>query len=299
MKNIKYTVKNDIIFNFLFSHEDLLKDFLEAILKKSIKEVEIANQFSLNKIKYYEKIGVLDIKAKINEEALVNIEMQRDSQSYYTKRVLLYAGGLIRGELKAGDKYEDLKDVIMINILDFTIFNDIEDVHTIWKLKEINHLDKKALEGLEIHFVELDKFRNSKPDMYNKLNQWLALIDTENKKWMEVAMEENKKIKEAKEKVDDFMSEEDARRITELREKWRLDYDSSISSATKKGIAIGEKKGMAIGKKDGIAIGKAKLNKAKHDIAKKLLNKNLTIQEIKEITGLNEKEILKIKNNKE
>ena len=295
MKDIKYTVKNDIIFNFLFSHEDLLKDFLEAILKKSIKEVEIANQFSLNKIKYYEKIGVLDIKAKINEEALLNIEMQRDSQSYYTKRVLLYAGGLIRGELKAGDKYEDLKDVIMINILDFTIFNDIEDVHTIWKLKEINHLDKKALEGLEIHFVELDKFRNSKPDMYNKLNQWLALIDTENKKWMEVAMEENKKIKEAKEKVDDFMSEEDARRITELREKWRLDYASSISSATKKGKA----EGIAIGEKKGIAIGKAKLNKAKHDIAKKLLNKNLTIQEIKEITGLNEKEILKIKNNKE
>ncbi len=94
------------------------------------------------------------------------------------------------------------------------------------------------------------------------------------------------------------MSEEDARRITELREKWRLDYASSISSATKKGIAIGEKKGIAIGKKDGIAIGKAKLNKAKLDIARKLLNKNLTIQEIKEITGLNEKEILKIKNKK-
>ena len=48
------------------------------------------------------------------------------------------------------------------------------------------------------------------------------------------------------------------------------------------------RKSTAIGKKD-----------TKLDIAKKLLNKNLTIQEIKEITGLNEKEILKIKNNKE
>ena len=37
-------IKNDVIFNYLFSHEDILKDFLEACLEKNIKEIKITNQ---------------------------------------------------------------------------------------------------------------------------------------------------------------------------------------------------------------------------------------------------------------
>ena len=54
---INYTIKNDVIFNYLFSHEDILKEFLEACLGKNIKEVEVTNQFALNKLKYQDKVS--------------------------------------------------------------------------------------------------------------------------------------------------------------------------------------------------------------------------------------------------
>ena len=100
-------------------------------------------------------------------------------------------------------------------------------------------------------------------------------------------MSENKKVKEAKTKVDDFMSEDEARELAELREKWQLDYDSSISYATKKGY----EEGMAAGIADGHAKGEEKIKV----IAKKLLEKNSDLKEIIEITGLKEDEILKLK----
>ena len=123
-------------------------------------------------------------------------------------------------------------------------------------------------------------------------------------------MSENKKVKEAKSKVDDFMLEDEARELAELREKWQLDYDSSISYATKKGYEEGHAAGIADGHAEGIEKGRAegyaearaeervKSQEIIRNIAKKLLQKNSDVQEVIEITGLDESEILKIKNKK-
>lgn len=296
---IEYTIKNDIIFNYLFSQSDVLKEFLEACLNKKIEEVEVTNQFSLKKMKYHDKVGVLDVKAKINKSEVVDIEMQRNEQSFYVQRVLLYTGGFIRGQLQSGDKYEDLKDVIMINVLNFNIFDNIDDVHTIWRLRADKHQELGPLKGLEVHFFELEKFRKSNPDLHDKLNQWLVLIDTENEKWLEVAMSENKKIKEAKDKVDDFMSEDEARILVELREKWELDYNSSISDAKRigieKGLAEGRAEGLEKGRAEGLEKGRAELEKERKEIARNLLTMNMDIKQIAKATGLTEEEILKLK----
>ena len=200
-------------------------------------------------------------------------------------------GGFIRGQLQSGGKYEDLKDVIMINVLNFNIFDNIDDVHTIWRLREDKHTELGSLKGLEVHFLELEKFRKSNPDLHDKLNQWLVLIDTENEKWLEVAMSENKKVKEAKDKVDDFMSEDEARILVELREKWELDYNSSISDAKR----IGLEKGLAEGRAEGLEKGRAELEEERKEIVRNLLTMNMDINQIAKATGLTEEEILKLK----
>ena len=278
MRDINYTVKNDVIFNYLFSHKDIVKDFLEACLKEKLDILDVMNQFSLKRAYYDQKIGVLDIRVKVNDDKLVDIEMQRGKEKHFVKRILLYTGAFIRGQLEVGDKYEKLKNTIMISIQEHTMFEDTEDYHTVWKLKDEVHPELGNLEGLEIHFIELEKFRKANPDMHEKLNQWLALIDTEDKERVDVAMKENDKVKEAINKVDDFMSDEEAREIVRLREKWQMDYDSSMSSA----------------KEDGYEEGKLE---KQIEIAKKLLIKNIDIEEIADITSLSKKEILKIKNN--
>ena len=300
MRDINYTVKNDVIFNYLFSHKDILKDFLEACLKEKLDILDVMNQFSLKRAYYDQKIGVLDIRVKVNDDKLVDIEMQRGKEKHFVKRILLYTGAFIRGQLEVGDKYEKLKNTVMISIQEHSMFEGTEDYHTVWKLKDEVHPELGNLEGLEIHFIELEKFRKANPDMHEKLNQWLALIDTEDKERVDVAMKENDKVKEAINKVDDFMSDEEAKEIVRLREKWQMDYDSSIASAKEDGYEEGHEKGLKDGLAEGIEKGLAEgreegeLN-AKIKIANKLLKKNSDIEEIIEITGLSETQILKQK----
>ena len=61
-----------------------------------------------------------------------------------------------------------------------------------------------------------------------------------------------------------------------------MDYDSAISSAKEDGHEEGLKEGK---------------ERSQIEIAKKLLLKNINIEEIADITSLSKEEILKIKNN--
>ena len=126
MRDINYTVKNDVIFNYLFSHKDILKDFLEACLKEKLDILDVMNQFSLKRAYYDQKIGVLDIRVKVNDDKLVDIEMQRGKEKHFVKRILLYTGAFIRGQLEVGDKYEKLKNTVMISIQEHTMFEGTE-----------------------------------------------------------------------------------------------------------------------------------------------------------------------------
>lgn len=77
------------------------------------------------------------------------------------------------------------------------------------------------------------------------------------------------------------------------------DEISAIAYATEKGLTQGIKegreKGLQEGIKEGIKEGIQKgIQKEKRNTIKKLLEKNFSIEEIEEITGINKKEIKKI-----
>ena len=75
-------ITDDYIFKRVFAYEgneSVLKDLLEAILKKDIKEVQIKNP----EIIPYEKgetRGLLDIKAETEDGTLLDIEMQMENK---------------------------------------------------------------------------------------------------------------------------------------------------------------------------------------------------------------------------
>lgn len=79
----------------------------------------------------------------------------------------------------------------MINILDYELLEFDEYVsETAIVLKE--HREYEALKNMKWYFIELPKFRRSKPDMEDKLNQWLAVIDNEDRRLIEMAEEKMK-----------------------------------------------------------------------------------------------------------
>ena len=236
-----YKVKNDIIFSYIFSNEGILKEFLEAILEKKIEKVEVENQFKLNRHNFKEKLGVLDIKATINNDTLVDVEMQNNVYKSYIQRIYLYFGGLVKSQVKKGMTYDSLKDVIIINILNESMFEKIDKVHTVWQLREKNNLEHEPLKGLSVHFIDLERFRKSNPDLEKELNQWLAFVDTENQEWVNFVMENNKKIEEASKLKEDFTADGVTQEMLDLYEKWDMDERTLIKEARDAGKSEGEK----------------------------------------------------------
>ena len=121
-KKLELQLTNDYIFKRLFSkkgNEDILKDLLEGILEIPIKEVEVMQEVELERVDIKDKLGVLDIKAIINENITVDIEMQIVDEKNMIERTLYYWAGLYYTGLKRGRDYKLNNKVITINI--FTV----------------------------------------------------------------------------------------------------------------------------------------------------------------------------------
>ena len=243
-KEKKYNLKNDVIFQTFFSrkgNEEFLIDFLNALLNKDIKSIEVREEVNLERLSKEEKGGRLDLQAKLEDGTIISIEMQLRNEYNIEERTTLYSGKVISRETERGTDYEDINQVIMINILGYNFLN-VEDYISETAIVLEKHRDYEVLTGLKWYFIELPKFRKQNPDMNEKINQWLAFIDDYNKEMIKVAEEKNDKLKKARIEMNYLTGDAEVRRLAELREKWEMDRISAINHATRKGKKIRRKK---------------------------------------------------------
>jgi predicted transposase/invertase (TIGR01784 family) len=247
-----YTLKDDVAFKVFFGkpgNEKFLKSFLEALLNVKINKIEIMQEASLKQLNLKYKNGRLDIKATINNSEIVNIEMQVGNNHNMNKRTLYYGSRLVSEQLASGDVYEDIKPVILINILNFN-FLDVLEYHTETVLVAKEHRDYEIIKDIKYHFIELPKFRKQKPELNNELDCWLALIDCESEELIAMAEKKSPIIKEAKEKYEEILSEGILKEIKEYEETSRLElasYGYRVKKENSKAIAIELlKKGMDV-----------------------------------------------------
>lgn len=162
----------------------------------------------------------------------------------------------------------------MVNILDYNLFGFEEYVsNTITVLEK--HRDYKVESITKEYYIELPKFREQKVDMDNKLNQWLAFIDDEDRGKIKMAEKKNDIIKQGRIEMNYLTGDEEIKRLEELREKWESDWNSEIGWAREEGKEEGEKSKQL-------------------EIAKKLKKMGIKIEKISEITELTEEEIKKL-----
>ena len=204
--------KLDVIFQAIFGEvgsERITKRFLQSILKEQIDTIDLSKSQVLRREYENDKLGVLDIIAKINEKEICNIEMQIANKEDIVERILYYWGRIYTRQIKEGEEYKRLEKTIVILIVDFKIKNlEKLEYHTKWKI--IEEKDRKIIltDKLELHIISLAK------------------------------MEENEELKEAVEKVETMSDDEYMQRIADLREKAIRDERSSYCT----GLHEGEKK---------------------------------------------------------
>ena len=277
--------KLDIVFQSLFGEpgsERITKRFLENILEEKIEAIDLSKNPILRREYKTDKLGVLDVIAKINGKENCHIEMQVGRQDFIIERLLYYWSRVYSKQIKEGKDYDKLERTIAILIVDFEL-KGLEQVEYITKWKIIEERNRKLIltDKLEIVILELNKIKG-KERVEGELLDWLFFIDNPNSERVKEKVKENKELKEASEKLQTMSEEEYMERMAWFREKAILDYNTGMSSARRKGRQEGETLGIAKGEK-----------KAKLETAKKLLKQGIEIGIIIEATGLTKEEITK------
>lgn len=266
--------KLDVVFQALFGEvgsEKITGRFLQSILKQEVSEVDLSQNTVLRREQEDDKLGILDIMAKINEKEYCNIEMQLVDTGEIRERILYYWSKIYARQLKKGQKYRELEKTIVILIANFEI-KGLEDLkyHTEWKIMDKETQKVILTDKFELRIIELPKIKEEEQE---ELIDWLLFLENPQSERVKTKMEENEELKEAVEKLEGMSEDDYMQRIADLREKAILDYNSGMDTALRKGIAEGEKK-------------------AKLETAKKMLEKGMDIDTIIEVTGLSKEEIV-------
>ena len=275
--------KIDVVFKMLFGeqkHERITKKLIEDVIEEKVETIELEQTPYLWGNQVDDKLGIIDVRATINNKNPIDIEMQILDKHNIEKRILFYWSRLYLKQLKRGENYRKLNRSISIIFLDYEIEKLKElPIHTKWQIRNDENGKTLLTEDLEIHIIEIPKINKMLEN--GKLRKWILFLENPEGEETKRMAKKEKKIKEAIETLEDISSDEAKERIAELREKYIMDKEVELETAEEKGL----KKGLEEGK-----------NKRNIEIAKKMLQKGIALENIIEITGLTQEEIEKIKN---
>jgi predicted transposase/invertase (TIGR01784 family) len=278
--------KVDFAFKKLFGSEenkDLLISFINSILPedKQIKSVELKNPYNIANYKKG-KMTILDIKAVDEKGTWFDIEMQIAEQGYYDKRALYYWSKVYTDQIESGEYFETLRKTISINILDFN-YLDEKDFHNSYGIYN-RKSDKELSDIFDMHFIELEKFNKDYKDIKTALDRWAAFLNKAyeiNKDNIPPELAVDKEVRKAIETLDIMYLNKEERELYENDLKLLRVQKSEIKAAERKGLEKGLEKGIEEGLKK---------------TARNLITKGLDVSFIIEITGLDENDILRLKN---
>ena len=303
---------NDYVFKKIFGQigrEEITKGLIEEIIGQKLNSIDLDKNTVLEKDLYDSKLGVLDIKATLDNDIVCNIEMQMTDKGNREKRLLYYWSKLYTQQIKSGEKYKKLPKTIAILIANFELeqLKNIPKYYTKWQIREEEYQKIVLTDRLELYIIELPKtVYDVSKESNKKLMSWMKFLI--NPKSVEVVeMEENEELKKAWEVYEDINADEHERYLAELRIKYILDledirekglqegYQQGIEEGREQGIHQGMEQGIEQGMEQGIEQGMQQGEKAKAiEIVTEMLKEGFEIEKIAKLTGLREYEIAEL-----
>ena len=270
--------------------KSVTKELVGSILEEEITEIDLEQNPILEKNIKDEKIGILDIRAKLNNNTNCNVEIQLVDQKNIEKRALYYWSKMYIESIKAGHDYSELEKGVVILIVDFEIKNlkDVDHWITEWELRGKDYTNKILTPVEKIVILELPKFKKYKNKTQNQeLKNWVEFIINPEKKMQG----ESKEIEKARRVLEEMSQDKNERYLAELRQKYIMDQKAIEDAGYDKGYDSGYDSGYNSGHDSGTIEGK---RKEKLEIAKKMKSRKIDIDDIIEITGLTKEEIEKL-----
>ncbi|MBQ0029439.1 MAG: Rpn family recombination-promoting nuclease/putative transposase [Paludibacteraceae bacterium] len=292
----------DLTFKAVFEHPDLIISFLNALLPfkngEVITEVEYL-PVELTNESPFKKFSIVDVRCKDQNGRQFLVEMQMYWTDEFKQRVLFNASKAYVKQADQSVDYKTLQPVYSLNIVNDRGFDGNEYFHQ-FQLAEKGNPDR-IIEGIELVFVELKKFKPQTIAEHTMKRLWLRFLTEINEKTQEVPQEllESPEICKAMAIVERGAYTES--QINAYEKYWDTisaeitllngHYRKGKAEGLKEGEEIGLKKGEEIGLKKGEEKG---AHKEKLDNARKMKDKGYPVEDIAEITGLSKDDIEKL-----
>lgn len=219
---MQFTLTNDYLFRAtLQQSEKALRGLVCSILDlryEEIKSVEIMNPIELGK-SIDAKDFILDSKVLLNNHTIINLEMQVLNLGNWPERSLAY---MCRSfdRLNRGDDYVEVKPVVQVCFLDFTLFKEYPEFFSTYMFTNVkNHMIYS--DKLKLYVVDLTCINSAtEEDKLRGIYHWAKLFKA--KTWEEIKMlaGSNTFLEEAAETVFRLSEEEKIQMQCEAREDY-------------------------------------------------------------------------------
>lgn len=292
MINDNYKLINDKVIKKIFTDYNSGKRYSARVISKilNVDEEEIYN--SIESI--HPRIGVN--KSLVDSEAdtvyetdkrIISIEYNLTKGDRTNIKNGAYICELYIKQLPNSKAYNKLKPITQINIDNYDYFNKNKFLYHSMLLETSLHIVDN--EYIEIYHINLPKLRDIEYNEIKKdeLEKILYLFVCDDKKKLDELYKGDKLMEEVRKDADQIIETLDSLLYYNSDELNRLQREDNI----KEGFDIGLKQGIEEGLKQGIEQG---IDIEKKQIVKKMLEKNIDINQISEITRLSLEEIKKM-----
>ena len=173
--------KTDYAFKKIFGSsesKDILISFLNALIYDGNPTIEDLEIIILNLPPKAEGLqdSSMDVKAKLQDDTLVIIEIQVLNIQSFGKRVFYNAANTYAFQLQSVQAYRLLEPVITLTITDFEMFPENEKFISRFVLKEVKKNFTYPDKNLDLVFVELPKFTKQEHELETLADKWIYFI---------------------------------------------------------------------------------------------------------------------------
>jgi len=259
-------VKTDYAFKKVFgidTSKDILISFLNALVYDNktvkIKDLTIADPYNIPMIKGV-KDTFVDVKAILDDDTKVIIEMQVLNHTGLEKRVLYNAAKNYSIQLNKAEEYYLLNPVIALTIVDFKMFKNTNNIISNFQLLEKEEFIEYN-DDIELIFVELPKFNKELNQLDNIKDQWIYFL--KNAGSLEyIPSNLNDKIKKALQNANEANLSKDELEAQHKRKEFisiqKLALMKAKNDGIEQGLEQGLERGLEQGREEGIEQGKTK-----------------------------------------
>ena len=294
-------------------NKDLLIDFLNSLFngEQVVKNVTYLNSEHVGDV-YAERKAIFDVYCENEHGEKFIVEMQNAYQTYFKDRSLYYATFPIREQAPKGDNWNfKLQHVYVVVLLNYDM-NEEAFSH-----ESINHdvglLDKQTHKvfnnKLTFKYVEIARFNKDINELETNFDKWLYVLRNLSRLDNQPTYLRNEVFNRLFSQAEIARFDKKELKAYEDSLKAYRDIKNSLDTAKEEGRAEGLAEGRAEGHAEGLAEGLAEGRAKGHaeglaegasekalTIARELLAMNMSIDNIKKVTGLTDDEIHSLSN---